>query len=339
MSFELIWYFVIVLSVICYAMLDGFDIGVGLLHLFVKQDQDRRIFLNSIGPVWDGNEVWLVIVGGALFAGFPEVFATIFSTFYIPTMILLMGLIFRAVSIEFRSKRDSSGWRNTWDRVFALGSLIIAFGIGVVLGNLVEGLPLDENFNFTGTFLIFINPFSLLVGVMTVALFAMHGAIFLVMKTAGKLQTTIRKWVPTTISFFLLMYFVVTAITVYSKPHMTQRMIDYPAFLVIPVISIATIFSVPILMSRKNEGLAFLASCLSIATLLSLAAIGTYPYMVRSTVQTETNSLTVYNSAASHLTLTVLLIIVAIGVPLVLAYGFYVYRTFRGKVELDSSSY
>lgn len=339
MNFEIIWYLVIILSMICYAMLDGFDLGVGLLHLFVKGDKERRILLNSIGPVWDGNEVWLVIVGGALFAGFPEVFATVFSTFYIPTMVLLMGLIFRAVSIEFRSKRDSKGWRNTWDRVFALGSLIIAFGVGVVLGNLVAGLPLDENFNFTGTFSNFVNPFALLVGVMTIALFAMHGSIFLVMKTEGNLQKRIRKLVPICITFFLGMYLTVTIATIYSKSHMTERMREYPILLLVPLISIISIASVPILMKAKKDGLAFLSSCLSIATLLSLAAIGTYPYMVRSSVNPETNSLTIFNSASSHLTLTVLLIIVAIGIPMIFAYGFYVYHTFRGKVELDSTSY
>ncbi len=339
MNLEIIWYLVIILSMICYAMLDGFDLGVGLLHLFVKEDNDRRIMLNSIGPVWDGNEVWLVIVAGALFAGFPEVFATIFSTFYLPVMVLLMGLIFRAVSIEFRSKREGKGWRSAWDRIFSLGSLIIAFGVGVVLGNLVVGLPLDENYNFTGTYASFFQPFSLLVGVMTVALFAMHGAIFLVMKTEGKLHEQIRRWVPVCITFFLAMYLIVTVSTIYGKSHMTERMIEYPIFFLVPFVSILAILAVPFLMKRKKDGWAFIASCTSIATLISLAAIGTYPYMVRSTIATESNSLTIFNSASSQLTLKVLLIIAGVGVPLVLAYGFYVYRTFRGKVELDTTSY
>ncbi|MDN3507196.1 MAG: cytochrome d ubiquinol oxidase subunit II [Simkaniaceae bacterium] len=335
----LIWYFVIILAMICYAMLDGFDLGVGLLHLFAKDDRDRRIFLNAIGPVWDGNEVWLVIVGGALFAGFPDVFATLCSTFYIPVMVLLMGLIFRAVSIEFRSKHESKRWRKCWDVVFALGSLVISFGVGVVLGNLIYGIPLDADNNFTGTFSDFIHPYALLVGVTTVALFAMHGAIFLVMKTEGALHEKVRSLVPRCIGFFLIMYILITVTAVYYRPYMIDPMRAYPILYLVPLIALVAIISVPFLMQKKWDGWAFVSSSLSIAGLLSLAAIGTFPYMIRSTVHTQTNSLTIYNSASSELTLKVLLIIVAIGVPLVLAYGFYVYRTFRGKVELDATSY
>jgi len=339
MSLALIWYFVIILAMVCYAMLDGFDLGVGLLHLFAKKDKDRRIFLNAIGPVWDGNEVWLVIVAGGLFAGFPDVFATLCSTFYTPVMILLMGLIFRAVSIEFRSKQESARWRKCWDVVFALGSLIISFGVGVVLGNLIHGIPLDTGGNFTGSFSDFFHPYALLVGVTTVALFAMHGAIFLAMKTEGELHEKIRSWVPRCIGFFLIMYVLITITAITYRPYMVDPMRAYPIFYLVPLIALTAIIAVPFLMRKRWDGWAFLCSSLSIAGLLSLAAIGTFPYMIRSTVQTQTNSLTIYNSAASELTLKVLLIIVAIGVPLVLAYGFYVYRTFRGKVEIDATSY
>ncbi|NGX59084.1 MAG: Cytochrome bd-I ubiquinol oxidase subunit 2 [Chlamydiae bacterium] len=339
MPLEIIWYLVIMLSLICYAMLDGFDLGVGILHPFARNDTARRIFLNAIGPVWDGNEVWLVIVVGALFAGFPDVYATIFSAFYIPVMILLMGLIFRAVSIEFRSKRESPKWRESWDILFAIGSLVISFGIGVVLGNLIEGLPLDADHYYTGTFSDFLTPFALLVGVTTVALFTMHGAIFLVMKTEGMLHDQIRRWIPRTIVFFIVMYLAVTIVTLVDKPYMIAPMQKYPVMYLIPLIALIAIISVPFLMKKKKDGWAFLSSCISIFFLLSLAAIGTFPYMVRSTTDTDTNSLTIFNSASSPLTLKVLVIIVAIGVPLVFAYGFYIYRIFRGKVEIDVSSY
>jgi len=339
MTLAIIWYFVIILCLISYAMLDGFDLGVGLLHLFAKKDSDRRIFLNAIGPVWDGNEVWLVVVIGALFAGFPEVFATFCSTFYIPVMLLLMGLIFRAVSIEFRSQRESPRWRKTWDVIFALGSLVISFGIGVILGNLIHGIPLDADYNFTGTFWDFTRPYALLIGVTTVALFAMHGAIFLVMKTEGELHDQIRRFVPHCIGFFITMYVIVTIVVLYYKPYMIAPMKQYPILYTVPLVALIAIVCVPFLMKKKRDGWAFLSSCLSIALLLSLAVIGTYPYMIRSTIQTETNSLTIFNSASSQLTLKILLIIVAIGLPLVLAYGFYVYRVFRGKVKIDASSY
>ncbi|NGX37189.1 MAG: Cytochrome bd-I ubiquinol oxidase subunit 2 [Chlamydiae bacterium] len=339
MNLEIAFYLVIVTCLICYAMLDGFDLGVGLLHPFAKSDEERRIFLNAIGPIWDGNEVWLVVVGGALFAGFPGVFASIFSSFYTFTMILLMGLIFRAVSIEFRSKRESPRWRSTWDWVFALGSLVISFGIGLILGNLITGVPLNEDFNYIGTFTTFLNPYAVLVAFMAIALFAMHGSIFLVMKTQGELHDRMRRYVPRCIALFIILYIVVTIATHYDKPYMIAPMLKYPALFLVPLVSLTTIISVPFLMKHQKDGWAFLSSCLSIALLLSLVTIGTYPYMLRSTVNPETNSLLIFNSSSSQLTLKILLIIVAIGIPLVLAYGFYAYRVFRGKVELEDTSY
>lgn len=339
MNLEILFYLVILVSIICYATLDGFDLGVGMLHLFTKTDHDRRVMLNSIGPVWDGNEVWLVIVGGALFAGFPEVFATLFSAFYIPTMILLMGLMFRAVSIEFRSKRESPQWRKNWDIFFFSGSLIIAFGLGLVLGNVIKGLPLNEHKVFVGSFSDFIHPYGIVLGVTAVALFCMHGAIYLVMKTEGQLHDQIRKWVPRCIAFFIVMFCITTGATLYDKPYMIAPMQKYPLLFLIPLLAFITIFSVPLLMRRKKDGWAFVSSCLSIGCLLSLASIGTFPYMIRSTINRDTNSLLISNSASSPLTLKVLLIIVVIGIPMVLGYGYYIYRIFRGKVEVDERSY
>jgi cytochrome bd ubiquinol oxidase subunit II len=339
MTLEVLFYSVIILSMICYAVLDGFDLGVGILHLFTKKDEERRIFLNSIGPVWDGNEVWLVIVVGALFAGFPDVYAVILSTFYIPTMLFLVGLITRAVSIEFRSKRDSLLWRKTWDVLFAMGSLGIAFGVGVALGNIIQGVPLNSDHVFVGTFKDFISPYAILIGTTTVALFTMHGAIYLVMKTEGELHNKIKKWVPLTILFFIYSYAMTTYSTLYDKPYMIEHMLHYPLLLLVPVLGLSAILAVPFLMKRGKDGWAFIASCLSIVFLLSLASIGTFPYMVRSTIDPASNSLIIFNSASSQLTLKVLMVIVAIGVPLVLGYGFYIYRLFRGKVKLDDHSY
>jgi cytochrome d ubiquinol oxidase subunit II len=320
-------------------MLDGFDLGVGILQPFAKTDVDRRIFLNSIGPVWDGNEVWLVIVVGALFAGFPEVYATLFSTFYIPVMALLMGLIFRAVSIEFRSKHASVWWRYNWDTVFFIGSVVISFGVGIVLGNLIEGIPLDHNHVFVGGLRDFFHPYALIMGVTTIALFAMHGGIFLVMKTEGKLHEQIRRWIPKLIAFFIAMYLTITIITLYYKPYMVEPMKRLPVLNLVPLFTLLSVAAVPFLMKKKWDGWAFIASCLSIASLLSLAAIGTYPNMIRSSINPQTNSLFIQNSSASPLTLKLLLGIAGVGVPLVLGYGFYIYRTFRGKVEIDQSSY
>lgn len=339
MSLELIIYLAIVLSAIFYAMLDGFDLGVGMLHPFIKGDMNKRIFINAIGPVWDGNEMWLVIVIGTLFSAFPDVYATLLSTFYLPVMVLLMGLIGRAVSIEFRSKRPSPRWRTVWDWVFSAGSLIIALGVGIFLGTLIEGIPLNKEQLLQGNLFDLITPFSLTVAFMTISLFIMHGSIFLVMKTEGALHDKIRSWVPRCISLFLFFFVATTTYTLVVYPYMIERITTYPLLFLIPLAVVVTILLVPHQMKKKRDGWAFLFSCLTIFLLLSLAAIGTFPNLIRSTIDTEINSLTLYNAVSSKLTLKILLIIIGTGVPLILGYGYYVYRVFRGKVKIESTSY
>jgi cytochrome d ubiquinol oxidase subunit II len=338
-SYALIWYLVVGIAAIFYVILDGFDLGVGMLHPFAKKDQDRRIFLNAIGPVWDGNEVWLVIVGGALFAGFPDVYAALFSGFYNLCMLLLCGLIFRAVAIEFRSKRPSQTWRSTWDWVFSIASYIIAFGIGLALGNMIEGVPLNEHKDFVGSFSLFFRPYPVLIGILTCALLTMHGAIYLCMKTEKALHERLRKWVNRTVILFIIVYVVATVVTWMQMPHMVAKMMLQPYLLIFGVLAILSFLNVPREFSLKRDFRAFLYSSFGIMVLFVLYGIGTFPTLIRSTINTEQYSLTFHNAASSPLTLKVLLIIVAIGVPLVLAYGYYVYRVFQGKVKIGPSSY
>ena len=320
-------------------MLDGFDLGVGALHLFAKKDEHRRIFLNAIGPVWDGNEVWLVIVGGALFAGFPNVYATIFSAFYVPSMVLLCALIFRAVAIEFRSKHQSKSWRTTWDTIFSVASILIAFCVGVVLANLVQGIAINREHVFIGSFWDFFTPYTILVGITVVALFMMHGVIYLLMKTEGGLHDSLKKWTTRIIVIFICWYLAMSVATLFYRPYMIKAMVTYPLLFLVPLAALITILFIPFQIKRQRNGWGFILSCLSILLLIVLFGLGTYPVMVRSSIDPEQFSLTLFNSASSALTLKVLLIIVIIGVPLVLAYGFYIYRIFRGKVKLDASSY
>lgn len=338
-SLEVIWYLIIVASIIFYAMLDGFDLGVGCLHLFAKKDVERRTLLNAIGPLWDGNEVWLVIVGGALFAGFPEVFATVFSAFYDFVMLLLFGLIFRAVSIEFRSKHESKKWRQNWDVAFSVASFLIAFGLGLVMGNIVQGIPLDHNKDFVGNFVTFLNPYAFLFGLTSVTLFTMHGSIFLAMKTEGAFHQEVRTWVSWTIPLFFVFYLLLTVASFLWVPHMTLRMREEPWFFIVPLAAFVAILNIPRQIRKQNDGWAFLSSCAAITLLLSLYAIGTFPVIVRSSLNPIENSIYIANAASSPLTLKILLIIVAIGLPLVLGYGAYIYRIFRGKVKLDPHSY
>lgn len=338
MTLDTIWYLVIIACMICYAILDGFDLGVGSLHLLTKKDEERRVFLNAIGPFWDGNEVWLVIVLGALFAGFPAAFATLLSAFYNLVMLLLFSLIFRAVAIEFRSKHPSRKWRQMWDVTFCIASVGIAFGIGLVLGNLVQGIPLNEQQDFVGTFTDFFSPYTILLGCTSVALFTMHGSIYLTMKTDGDLHEKLRKWVNPCIFVFIAFYVLTSLATIVYMPHMLERMKASPWLFVIPLLSLLAILNIPRHIHRERNGWAFIFSCLSIALLLSLFAIGTFPTLIHSSVNPRTNSLLITNAASSPLTLTVLLWIVGIGIPLVLAYGFYIYRIFRGKVHIDPHS-
>lgn len=338
-SLPFLWYLIIGVSVIFYVALDGFDLGAGMLHLFTKKDQDRRIFLNAIGPMWDGNEVWLVIVGGALFAGFPKVYATLFSGCYDLCMILLTGLIFRAVAIEFRSKRPSKRWRSLWDIVFSIASFVISFGLGVVFGNLFTGIPLNASQDFTGSLGLFLQPFPIFMGLFTVSLMMMHGSIFLAMKTEGALHTKLRRWTNRCVAIFISLFLLATWGVWTLIPHMVARFKEFPLFLLVPLLACLAILNVPRMFARARDGWAFLSSCFCIALLFLVFGIGTFPYLVRSTVDTAENSLTFLNAASSHLTLKVLLTMVAIGVPLVLAYGTFVYRIFRGKVRMDESSY
>lgn len=333
-----IWFILIGVLLTGYAILDGFDLGVGALHLLVKDDTERRIMLNSIGPVWDGNEVWLVTGGGALFAAFPHVYATVFSGFYTAFMLLLFGLIFRAVAIEFRSKEKMKWWRNMWDTAFCVSSILIAFLMGVALGNIITGIPLDAEKEFAGSFLSLINPYTIMVGITTVALFMMHGSIYAVMKTEGSLQSKIRGWVNNAIIFFVICYVTTTMYTLIYYPHMVQHFKEQPLFFVVAILNMLAIANIPREIFHKRDFLAFLSSCASIAALLILFAIGLFPNIVLSNPNPEF-SLNIYNAASSQKTLNIMLIVAAIGVPFVLAYTISIYWVFRGKVKLDNMSY
>jgi len=309
------------------------------LHLLSRTDHQRRIFLNAIGPVWDGNEVWLVIVIGGLFAGFPNVYATIFSGFYSPLMFLIAGLMFRAVAIEFRSKRESPKWRSLWDVVFAFASILVGLVIGMLLGHMIRGIPLDAEQNYIGTFSDFFHPYAILVGITSVALFAMHGATYLTMKTEGDTHEIVRRWITPAINVFLFWYVITTIATFIYMPHMMMRFKEYPILMVLPLLSFLAILNIPYQVRKRNDGWAFISSSLSIVLLLVLYGVGTFPMIIPSTIDYAQNSLTIFNASASQKTLGILMTVVVIGVPLVLAYGFWIYRIFRGKVRLEKTSY
>jgi cytochrome d ubiquinol oxidase subunit II len=335
---NIVWFLLLGLFLTGYAVLDGFDLGVGTLHLLTKSDLERRVLLNSIGPVWDGNEVWLVVGGGVMFAAFPDVYATVFSGFYIAIILLLVSLIFRAVAIEFRSKVEAKWWRNIWDIAFSVSSIFIALLFGIALADVITGIAIDESKEFVGSFIDLINPYSLLVGITTVALFMMHGSIYLVMKTEDAIQEKISGWINNTIIFFVIFYVTTTMVTLIYYPHMAQPFKNNPLLFIFALLNMLSIANIPRTISMKKYFYAFLSSSFSIAFLMVLVGIGLFPNLVISSIKPEYN-LTIYNSASSYETLKLMLLISIIGAPLVLGYTSFVYWIFRGKVKLESNSY
>lgn len=338
MDLNIIWYVLIGVLLTGYAILDGFDLGVGSLHFLHREDMHKRVSLNSIGPVWDGNEVWLVTGGGALFAAFPEVYATVFSGFYLAFMLLLFALVFRAVAIEFRSKQPMKWWRSFWDWSFSISSMVAPLLFGVAMGNMVQGIPLDAGHNYAGSFFSLLNPYALLMGVTTVVLLAMHGSIYLCMKTEGEMHNTVRRWVTPLMVTFIILYVLLTFATVLHIPHISQAVRNQPLYGILVILNVLALANIPREIRKKRDGRAFISSMLTIALLMTLFATSMFPYMVLSNPAPE-NSLTIYNAASSEKTLTIMLIIACIGMPLVLAYTTTIYWVFRGKVKITPTSY
>ena len=334
-----VWWFLVFGAVISgYAILDGFDLGAGALHLFLKKEQSRRIALNAIGPVWDGNEVWLVIGGGALFAGFPVAYAAIFSAFYVPFFIFLIGLIWRSVAIEFRSKEPGKYWRLTWDVVYNFACVVMSLSLGLMLGNIALGIPLNANKEFEGSWLSFFNAFSIMVAFTTLALFMMHGAIYLAMKTENRLYTKLTILAKNFTTFFVFCFVITTVYTLLYIPHLSDRIKSSAEFFAIPLIMMLAIANIPRMLNKGKYRHAFVSSSVTIASLLIMVAIEVFPYLLYAT-NDPTNSITIQNASSSPKTMKILLIIALIGTPLVATYTAFVFWTFKGKVKLDEMSY
>jgi cytochrome d ubiquinol oxidase subunit II len=339
MDIHVVWFCLLGVLLAGYAVLDGFDLGVGILHFLAKDDTERRLFINSIGPIWDGNEVWLVVFGGALFAAFPNAYASVFSGFYLAFMLLLAALIFRAVSIEFRSKMKSSWWRHAWDFSFFASSFVATLLFGVAVGNSMIGIPLDPLGNFTGSFFDLLNPYSLLAGLVAVALFAMHGCIYLFLKLPeGEARELVRHYMWHTWGTFLVLYVLGSMYTVAAVPRATANFEKYPWAAVIVVLNVLAIANIPRSVFRNRPVQAFASSVVTIGCLISLFGLALFPNLVAAR-HAGGHSLTVYSAASSEGTLWLMFYIVLIGMPFVLAYTGAVYWTFRGRVELGEHSY
>ena len=336
-----IWFVLIGVLLTGYAILDGFDLGAGvLLPLVARSDRERRTVFQAIGPFWDGNEVWLLTGGGALFAAFPHVYATVFSGFYLALMLVLFALIGRAVSFEFRSRVESPRWRAVWDGVLCAGSLVPALLLGVAVGNILRGVPLTPEMEYAGTFFTLLNPFSLLVGLTGLSMFVTHGAIYLMNKTNGALAERAGRWASRSWLALLILTIATGAAAWFDAP---ARFQGKPAVIwALPAAVLALMAWTRILLAQGKPGRAFLASSLTIAGLMSLFGAACYPYLLpaRNAVDIAGyQGLSIYNASASPLTLQTMLIIALIGVPIMLVYTAYIYHVFRGKVVLEEEGY
>jgi cytochrome d ubiquinol oxidase subunit II len=339
MSLADLWFGLFVLVIAGYLILDGFDMGVGILHLpLARTDVERRTMLNSIGPVWDGNEVWLVLGGGVLFAVFPLVYASLFSGFYLALMLVLVTLIFRAVAIEFRSKEPGTRWRRGWDYAFWASSAGLALLLGVAFGNIVRGVPLDVDGNITVSLIDLLSPFALLFGVTTVAMFALHGALYLRLKLDGELLARLESWVPRLAIAFVVLITAVFVVMILDDQQITRRYVDDIWPVIFPAGALVALIVAWRMLRAGRDFEAFVASGVMIGLLLISAAIGLYPNLLISSLDPAYN-LTTQNAAAAENTLTVALIVALIGMPFVILYTIGVYYIFRGKTVVEKEGY
>ncbi|TAK00684.1 MAG: cytochrome d ubiquinol oxidase subunit II [Chloroflexota bacterium] len=333
-----IWFVLVGVLLLGYALLDGFDLGAGILHPFVaRTDPERRAVMRSIGPVWDGNEVWLLTAGGALFAAFPMVYATVFSGFYLALILLLAALIFRAVALEFRDQLPGTGWRRAWDVAFFLGSLLPALLLGVAVGNIVRGLPLDADGLYHGGLVGLLTPLPLVIGLLVVAFTITHGAAWLLLKNEGPIAARSRA---AALGGWLALAILWLAATLAAWALAPDRWEPFgsPLAWLAPGVVVVGLVAFPVLVRAGRAGLALVASGLSMAGMIATLGIGLYPNLVPA-LDTPERSLTISNAASSQLTLGVMLGIALVGVPIVLAYTAAIYWRFRGVVRLDEEGY
>ncbi len=334
LDLQVIWFLLVGVLLAGYAILDGFDLGVGIQHLFIaRTDRERRILLNSIGPVWDGNEVWLLTGGGAIFAAFPKVYATVFSGFYLALMFLLTALILRAVSLEFRSKVESPAWRAAWDAAFAFGSFLPALLFGVAIGNILRGVPISQDGEFAGTFFGLLNPFSLIIGLLATAMFVMQGSSWLSFRTEGELRARSVRVGKGAWLAFVALWIVATIYSRFEAPHLWTNY-SSPLAWIAPVVFVLLALAIPFTSGVRS----FAVSSLAIVALFGIMGQALFPFMVPSFGDLA-NSLTIRNASSTALTLKVMLTIALLGVPVVLAYTIWIYRNFMGPVVLDEHSY
>lgn len=333
MDLNTLWFILIAILYIGFFVLEGFDFGVGMLLPFLgKDDTQRRVLINTIGPFWDGNEVWLLTAGGATFAAFPHWYATMFSGYYLALFLLLIGLIFRGVAFEFRSKDERPQWRRFWDWAIFAGSLVPALLLGVAFANLVRGLPIDASMNYIGGFWYLLNPYSLLGGGVAVLVFLLHGAIFLSLKTTNELQARVES-AARKLWLFVLVAFLVFTVATYFSIDIVGKLGVNPG--IIPMGAVIALLLSGVFIRRDRHGWAFAMTALTIIFTLTTFFTFLFPRVMISTINPDF-SLTIYNASSSEYTLRVMSIIALIFVPVVLIYQGWSYWIFRKRISAQT---
>ncbi len=331
---ETIWFILWGVLWAVYFMLDGFDLGLGTLMPFLAKDEtDRRVIVNAMGPFWDGNEVWLITAGGATFAAFPSTYAVMFSSLYTPLMLLLFALILRGISFEFRGKEDAAWWRKTWDACLVAGSFLPALLLGVAFANIFAGVPIDKEGILQGNLLTLLNPYGLLGGVLFVLLFAVHGANWLATKAEGALReraVTMAKRLWPALLLVAVTFLVATA---FATPLWANHL-RWPMLLIFPALAVAGLLGIRIYLARGAAWPAWMASAATILGATAFGVAGLFPNLLPSSLD-PAFSRTAFNTASSHLTLSIMLGVVLVFVPLVIGYQAWVYRKFADPVTLE----
>jgi len=331
MVLQTIWFFLWGLLWALFFMTDGFDLGIGTLYPFLgKTDQDKRIMINALGPLWDGNEVWLITAGGVTFAAFPLVYSVMFSSLYSALMLILFALILRGVSFEFRGKVDHPRWRKIWDTCIFVGSFVPALLFGVAFANIFQGIPIDHNGIYHGTLFTLLNPYGLLGGILFVLLFMIHGALWISIKSEGDLQ---ERAISTAKKLWPVLLGVVVIFLIASKfsTRLFDNYIEHPAFFIVILITVLAFLSVRFFLVRKTFFKAWFASALTIVGTTFFGVIGLFPNLFPSSLNPR-YSLTAYNASSSPLTLKIMLVVVTIFIPLIIGYQIWAYNLFKGKV-------
>lgn len=330
MSLNVLWFLLIGVLFIGFFVLEGFDFGVGAVARFLgKDDREKRAYIRTIGPFWDANEVWLITAGGAMFAAFPHWYATMFSGFYIPLVFMLLALILRGVSFEFRGKIETKSWRNIWDWALFIGSFLPPILWGVVLANFMTGMPIDQNKEIVGGFLQFLHPFALLGGVMFLALCLTHGLQFLTLRTKGTLQERARNTAKTIAPFTIVL---VLAFIIYGW-YKTDIFTNHGTlWILLPLLSWVALIIASFLNAKKTDGWAFTMTSLTIVFLTASIFIGMFPRVMISTINSAYD-LTIYSAASGAYTLKTMSIVALVFLPFVLGYQGWSYYIFSQRVS------